>query len=417
MPSNITYPKPSGPLTIGVMDLELTDESRAEVFAPATNRRIPVRAWYPAVAGNGEPRPNAKPAELEHLLVPFLAKMSSDPNFTMALNAPTHAYEDATPLADARRPVLIFSHGAFGCPQGSTTLMEHFASHGYVVLSISHPYVDSATLHENGDIIRFNPALLEDITAKASRPEILAGAMSSDPGDRLEATLANNRDFLLAAQYLVWEEDFLHVVDRLHKADLPAKARTLLDIVDLDRLGTFGMSFGGSAAAAAQRDTRIKATINIDGGTFDVDMIDRESRIPMLILHSDMSFMPTSHPHSEFFYEKLATMGTSPDIIRVEIKGSTHIGLTDLCLIPPERRTDPMIAASLGSIDGQRAIVIMNDFCKAFFDHYLSHAGSGLDGAFRANYPEVVDIDLSHMRAWAIANPRPDYTHAACARP
>ena len=68
----------------------------------------------------------------------------------------------------------------------------------------------------------------------------------------------------------------------------------------------------------------------------------------------------------------------------------------------------------LGSIDGQRMASIMNEFTRAFFDHYLSNQGAGLDEAFRARFPEVTDVDVSYVRDWAASNPQPgfmSYTH------
>ncbi|MDT9599925.1 alpha/beta hydrolase [Sphingosinicella rhizophila] len=409
MSDRIELPEPSGPFSIGVIDFELKDASREEEYAPGTNRRIPVRAWYPAAATSGPTRPNAKPMELEHQVIPFLKMIPTETDITALFDVPTHGHEDAPPLSGPKRPVLIFSHGGFASPHANTSLMEHLASHGYVLFSIGHPYVDSATLHENGDIITSDPSLFADLMAKAADPAYLAAFVAPDPVERLEATLVNCAETKLAAQFLVWEDDFIHVVDRLSKGDLPAKAMPLLDIIDIDRIGTFGMSFGCSGAAAAQRDERIKAAINLDGGLFDPDMIDRDSRVPMLIMHNDLATLPGGKPHSEFSYEKLETAGTRPDIIRVEVKGATHLAFTDLCLTPPELRTDPVLAAAFGSIEGRRMAGIVHDFCKCFFDHVLGNEGSGLNPAFRANYPEVVDIDLTHVREWAATSPQPGF--------
>lgn len=416
MSARIQLPKPSGPYRIGVMDFELTDTSREETFSPGTTRRIPVRAWYPTAAEDGVPRPNAKPAELLHQVAPFFKLIPTSTDVSVLLDVSTHAWEDAPPLMGTRRPVLIFSHGGFACPQTNIMPVEHFASHGYVVLSISHPYVDQATLHENGDIIKCHPSLLEDLTATAAKPSYVAAFSAPDPATRLDAMLTNCHETKMATQFRVWEGDFIHVIDRLHAADLPAKAKALLDIVDLDRLGTFGMSFGGGAAvAAAQRDPRVRAGINLDGGVWDADMLDRDCHAPLLIMHSDLSLLlaafgiTNSHPHSELFHERLATAGTRADIHRVEVSGATHLSFTDLCLIPPELRADPVLAAMIGPIDGQRMATIVNDFCQAFLDHYLSHEGAGLDPAFRANYPEVSDIDLGPVRDWAVTNPVPGF--------
>ncbi|MBE1529613.1 putative dienelactone hydrolase [Sphingopyxis sp. OAS728] len=398
MTTTVTLPKPSGPWSVGVIDTEFTDINRRESFAPETYRRLPVRVWYPATAEDECRRPNVTPAERVHQVLPFLGNMTADADFLGALDSLTHAYENAAPLRGRRRPVLVFSHGVFSCPQTSTSLLVHLASHGYVVFSIAHPYVDTATFHENGDIIPLHEELLKD-AIRTMGPESISN--SPYPADRLETVRRNCRESPLAAQYIVWQEDFIHVVDRVSCGDLPGRAAILAQIIDPDRMGTFGLSFGGSAAAAAQRDTRIKAAINLDGGTFDAEMIDRDSRVPLLIMHSDRSAMPTIYPHSEFFYERLASAGTKQDLFRVEILGSTHLAFTDLCLLNPEQRSDPVVAAILGSIDGKRMTEIVHEFCTSFFDFYLKEEGHGLNPSFRSQNPEVVDIDLGHIREWA----------------
>jgi hypothetical protein len=210
----------------------------------------------------------------------------------------------------------------------------------------------------------------------------------------------------------------MHVIDRLESGDLPARARKLLPLVDINRLGTFGMSFGASGSAAAHKDERVKAAVNIDGGVFDSDLVDVELRMPVLVFHSDRTLaLPgqTMRPHSEFVYEPLESTGSRPDVIRIETAGSTHMGHTDHTLTPAGlRAADEALDASLGTIEGGRMSQIMNDFVLSFFDHYLSGEGSGLDASFRANYPEVSDIDLGDIREWAQSNPQPgfmSYTH------
>ncbi|NRA59767.1 MAG: hypothetical protein HRU25_02420 [Psychrobium sp.] len=42
--------------------------------------------------------------------------------------------------ADDKFPVLIFNHGLYLVAEQNTILMEHLASHGYVIFSIAHPY-------------------------------------------------------------------------------------------------------------------------------------------------------------------------------------------------------------------------------------------------------------------------------------
>jgi len=416
----LQLPEPTGPHKIGVVDFELVDSSRDETFDPGSPRRIPVRAWFPAESVGGEPRPFATDLELEHQIQAFSDRVmpTGDVAVNLRRELPTHAYESAKPIGGGPVPTAIFSHGGFAYLQTNTSLMEHLASHGYLVVSISHPYVAIATIHSNGDIVPADQGLIDGLMAGTADPGYMDAYTSEDPAVRLEAALRNNATFVLSPHFLVWEADFMHVIDRLVSGDLPAQAQKLTHLVDPDRIGTFGMSFGASGSAAAHKDSRVKAAVNMDGGVFDSALVDVESRVPVLVMHSDFEIAfpgMTMFPHSEFVYERLESAGTRDDVIRVETKGSTHMAHTDGCLTPKStREANPAVAAMLGTIDGQRMALIMSEFVRRFFDFYLSGTGTGLDADFRAQFPEVVDVDLNSIREWAATNPEPgfmSYTH------
>ena len=415
-PTKLMLPVPSGPHAIGVVDFELTDSVREETFAPGTPRRIPVRAWYPASSVSGEPRLFATAEEVEHVIRGF-SKVLPQSEAVVASRAdlPTHSYEQAVPVDLGPRPTVVFSHGGFGYLGSNTSLMEHLASHGYLVLSISHPHLSSATIHENGDVVPLEQSLLDGMMAAVSAPEsrYLDAYISPNVSSRLEETLRNNESFTLAPHFKIWQKDFMHVIDRLEAGDLPDNARKLLPLVDMNRVGTFGMSFGASGSATAHQDDRIRAAVNLDGGVFDSRLVDMEIGIPVLVMHNDPALAGLGappYPHSEFVYEPLATMGSNPDIFRVETRGATHIAYTDSVLLPPAvREAEADGGASLGTIDGERMVDIMNQFVQRFFDFYLSGEGSGLDGVFRAEYPEVTDLDFAHVRDFAAGSPEPGF--------
>jgi pimeloyl-ACP methyl ester carboxylesterase/predicted dienelactone hydrolase len=409
----IQLPDPSGPHAIGVIDFELVDESRDETFAPGTARRIPVRAWYPAEAVSGEPRPYASALEMEHQVKASATGTPLPDEVVAAFDVPTHSFESAPVKALGPVPTVIFSHGLLSSLQRNTAQMEHLASHGYLVLSISHPYSAVATLHENGDVIAADPGLVSRIMAVWTDPDYMAAYVSKDPAVLLEAQLRNNETSEIARLFQTWQQDFIHVADRLESGNLPAQAQALLPLVDMQRLGAYGMSFGASGPAAAFSDPRFKAAVDLDGGMFDSALLDVESDFPMLVLHGDQSLMlpdQTVLPWSAFLFEKFATIGTRENVFRLEIPGAAHIAFTDLSLLPDAvRKAHPEVDAMLGSIDGQRMARIMNDFTLAFFDHYLSGQGAGLNSEFRAQFPEVRDVDVSFVRDWAATNPKPGF--------
>jgi predicted dienelactone hydrolase len=419
MNSKIELTTPTGSHKVGVIDFELVDESREELFAPGMPRKIPVRAWYPAASVNGQPRPYAKPLELEHQIKAWfrqkhLGDMSEElvQAFTQAFDVPTNAFENAPVIEGKTCPVVIFSHGFGHFLQGSTALMEHLASHGYLVLSISHPYTAMATLHENGDVIPLDQDLVNDMVNVSMDPEYVTFMIASDPAKRYEATLNGIRNKSpVTPHFLVWEQDFIHTIDRLNTGNLPKPAKPLLRLADLDQLGTFGMSLGASGSAAGHKDARVRAAVNLDGVIFDVNLVDTATSIPTMVMHSqwDLAFDGiTVYPHSEFCYERLTTMGTREDVIRLQVKGSMHNGYTDFCLLPDSiRARNEIVAGQLGTIDGQRMAQIVNDFVLRFFDYYLCEKGDGLNRDFREQYPEVEDVDVTHVREWATSDSGP----------
>ncbi len=102
-----------GPWAVGYETFEITDASRDD-------RTLPIDVWYPvdAVDAVGVP-----PAELD-LLVTSLP-------LEVALDAPT-------PASVGGFPLVVFSHGSGGIRAQSWDLMEHLASHGFVVVAPDH---------------------------------------------------------------------------------------------------------------------------------------------------------------------------------------------------------------------------------------------------------------------------------------
>lgn len=97
-----------GEYAVGLSRLDLRDASRE-------NRRLTSDVWYPVARTEGD--------------------------------ASTGTKRDAR-CADGAFPLIIFSHGAGATRQQSTYLTEHWASHGYVVVSPDHQF---NTVFDNRD--------------------------------------------------------------------------------------------------------------------------------------------------------------------------------------------------------------------------------------------------------------------------
>jgi predicted dienelactone hydrolase len=201
---------------VGVRSADLTDVSR--------DRRLALEVWYPADATYAG-RDVAEDGGDRYELLPGLPLVGQD------------AVRDATPAA-GRFPLIAFSHGYGGHRRQSTFLCTHLASHGYVVAAVDH----------RGNTIR--DVFEQTIAARAGKaaPDLLATLaefIAHRPGDAS------------------W------MIDRV----LDGSAGDIASLVDAERIGVAGHSFGGwTALAVAGSDTRIRAALPLApaGGRLDL---------------------------------------------------------------------------------------------------------------------------------------------------
>ncbi len=89
---------------------------------------LAIKAWYPADAASGSDGAIAYTIALKFPGWPAEVPAVVD----------GHAIADAVPAVGDPRPVVIFSHGYVANPEWYSTLVEHYASHGFVVLAPEH---------------------------------------------------------------------------------------------------------------------------------------------------------------------------------------------------------------------------------------------------------------------------------------
>lgn len=182
-----------GPYWIGTTEV---------VIHPDSERPLPTTIWYPALNPEGLPEEviydqgvaDLIPAELEH--------------FQMN-DMPGRALRDATPnTEDGPYPLVVWSHGHGGTRFYGSHLMEHLASVGFVVIAPCHTGNASRTTWTSTDL------LMEQTAASA----ILR---SQDIAATIDFAEELNADGMLAG------------------------------IIDLERVGVIGYSFGGITALKA----------------------------------------------------------------------------------------------------------------------------------------------------------------------
>jgi len=272
------WPKPSGPHLVGTAAWQVVDARRIDPFAagaadagPGGLRALMVNAWFPTEAAEAGRLGGTVGFPEGGVLYPrppftLLGRQGPLPNTLRqlvahhrlpgaALNQITHlttfARPDAPPAAGPW-PLVLFSHG-YGLENAlsSSYLMETLASHGYWVLSVSHPGESLATLYPDGRLVALdfdNPRL--NLAARLA--QIRAEA---EPWGELAAE-----------SLALWTADLRAVLDDLERLNAPGLNQSYAGLLDLSRIGAFGVGLGGSAALAlAADDGRVRAVASLDG--------------------------------------------------------------------------------------------------------------------------------------------------------
>lgn len=131
-------PSAMGPYPVGVITVELLDESRPNELGEP--RRLVTEIWYPA-AEEARGQPGYVYTEEDLLTEEARALLEAE----LEVELPTDAVRDAAPRTPGEGrepgdtfPIVLFSHGSSGVRMQSTFLTVFLASHGYVVASPDH---------------------------------------------------------------------------------------------------------------------------------------------------------------------------------------------------------------------------------------------------------------------------------------
>lgn len=272
----------------------------------------------------------------------------------------SNAYAD-TPVseAEATYPVIIYSHGWGGFRNISADQFEALASHGYIVISIDHPYSGLITLFNDGRTVMNKRSLL---------PE------------------RGQPNFLSSAQTLVqvFSQDERFVMDKLTELNRGTGDPRFAGRMNLAQIGLFGHSTGGGAVVnTCAVDTRCKAGFGLDPWVEPVpdDIIAAGLAQPFVFMRSEEWTGPTTKndPRLSQLYSHMRG-----PIQRLSVRGSRHYDFTLIGLLSP-------LAPALrlkGPIDGLRMLHLVDDHLVAFFDSTLKGDGDITMPQVRERYPE-----------------------------
>ncbi len=409
-------PKPSGEHIVGVRTFEIVDESRKGLLGakPGEPRRLLVRVWYPAQQAAGNPAPYFTEAETKSTALTLGSFAGFPQFFTYVRHVRTNSHVDAPLISGASGlPVVFYSHGYTSFLHQNTVLMEHLASHGYVVFSIQHTYDSSATAFPNGDVAPMDSGMI-DMATEEVRPTQKEAIGGTDLDKRLEGALAFQEYAVRAGDRIATKSTPAWVADRafLRSTLLDAPPQQVADIAaasNLQQTGEMGMSFGGAIAGEiCMIDTHCAAGINLDGGNFPFTAFNADIPVPFLMFHSELAGLyrqvgrplpegETARSFNEFSYERIADAGKREDVYRVQLKGAAHLGISDFTLF----MAGPVRAPLLGGGPADVIVGAQNDFVLGFFDKHLRKTASDFPARQLADYSQWVQpVSNADLPAW-----------------
>jgi dienelactone hydrolase len=146
----------------------------------------------------------------------------------------------------------------------------------------------------------------------------------------------------------------------------------------MERVGIYGMSFGGATAMlVCLNEPRCKAAANLDGSPFgDAAFKVQSLRVPSMFFYSQ-----DAYGDSDDIYAAVENRA-----YRVYIRGSEHTSYTEVGYWSPlAKYAASYLPFGLGEVAPDRMAEIVNSYLVAFFNRHLKGEEGGLldgDGGF-----------------------------------
>lgn len=380
------FPPPGGPYAIGTVTYHWVDGQRHELFSadPAAHRELMAQVWYPSERTGS----SARAAYVPHadVLSSVLAPQLHLPGFALDYFSvvPTNAIPDAPVAPDrSRYPVLIFESGVVGFRQTNTYQVEALVSRGYVVVGLDQPYASGAVVFPDGHRIigwtrdRMQPLIDQSLTPVTGAPVVNGQVLPNG-----------------IVPYLA--QDVSLTIDRITALDQDAGG-LLHGRLDLNRIGTFGVSLGAMVTAeACHRDSRLRACLMLDAA-MPADVVRDGLAQPSMWITRDAGTMRLERQRSGGWSEvAIAETLTSMRTVfsksapgegwYLQVPGIFHTDFTDA---PSWTPLAPWLGIS-GPIGGERAHVIVNAYSLAYFERSMEGSPSALLDRRSSSYPEVL---------------------------
>ncbi len=367
----ITLPTPTGPFAVGRAIYDWADGAALDTLAPVpgTKRELLVWIWYPAAPGQSVAMADYLPAQMRAAAGPSGGQLR--PLTRDLANVHAHSIQNSAVSPQQRSyPVVLLRAGASLEVWNYSTLAEDLASHGFVVVGFDAPYRTFTVVFPDGRVMRRLPA--------------------NDPELCLETT-GQQRDLCAMRVLNAWTGDMAFVLDRLAQLNASDASGIFAGRLDMARVGVFGHSFGGAAAALfCHEDSRCKAGVDVDG--------DLHGNVIKAGIHRPFMFLMSDHSHEsdseggqvwadiQSVYDRLPVNGR----LYIEIRGANHFLFSDDgALLKSHIVLRTLRLLGIVGIDGRRQLAVTAYCLRSFFDAYLKGKGVSPPKIASPLYPEI----------------------------
>lgn len=292
---------------------------------------------------------------------------------------PVHFYypEKIDTISQDSLPLVIFSHGAFGYYQSNASTFMELASHGYVVVSLDHPYHSFFTKDSSGKTILVDMDFFQSALTIGSNKE----AEVYDITSKWMELRIDDMNFVIDTLKKAGETEQLSD-SWYYGKDSKNTIQKIIKIIDFDKIGLIGHSMGGATSVSVGRREDISAVIDLDGtmlgeetGVVDgvIQVNENPYPTPLLTVDSQSHYADRKEAQKAgYVYPNNVILKNAKQGYQTYFKGAEHMNFTDLPLF------SPFLAKNLGvgTVDPGECIDKVNALVLQFYDCFLKDSGT-----------------------------------------
>lgn len=266
--------------------------------------------------------------------------------------------------ADGTYPLLVFSHGAYGIKESNASTFTELASHGYIVVSIDHPYHSFYTRSEDGKVTMINSDFKNEVE------------------NANKGVYSNEEHYNIIQKWMKLRTDDMNFVLDTILAKAKSDNNPIYQQINTEKIGVFGHSMGGAASVLLGRTRNdISAVVNIDAPFFSELVYNKADdnfmasnkayTTPLFNIYSDDVWIQLDR--TPVYVANKLNNKQFEGAYTTHLKGAKHLSLTDLSLFSPILTY--IIQGGKAEIDKYYCIETENELILKFFDFELKGIG------------------------------------------